>query len=88
MKRVAITVHGTVQNVFFRMYAKDEADRLELSGFARNEPDGSVYIEAEGAEDALGLLLEWCRKGSPRAVVDRVEHRAIPVTNQLGFSIY
>ena len=42
-----ILVKGRVQGVWFRKYTKDKADSLNLSGFARNELDGSVYIEVE-----------------------------------------
>jgi acylphosphatase len=68
-----IRVHGQVQGVFFRVSARDEARRLGLTGFARNEPDGSVYIEVEGDEQALERFVAWCRQGPPDAVVERVE---------------
>ena len=53
MKHLKISITGRVQGVFFRDSARMEANRLGVAGFARNEPDGSVYIEAEGEKDAL-----------------------------------
>lgn len=41
-KRAEIKVVGSVQGVFFRAGVKAEAERLGLSGWARNEPDGTV----------------------------------------------
>ena len=73
MKRLQIKIHGQVQGVFFRDSAKKEADELGLFGFARNEPDGTVYIEAEGDKEALGKFLEWCKKGTMSAKVEKVD---------------
>ena len=49
-KSVIIVVRGRVQGVFFRASAAEKAAELRLAGFVRNEPDGSVYMEAEGDE--------------------------------------
>ncbi len=72
MKRLLIKVHGRVQNVLFRRSAQIQARALGLSGWARNEDDGSVSVLAEGELPALERLLEWCRKGSPFANVTSV----------------
>lgn len=73
MKHIAIRVYGLVQGVFFRAEAKRKADELGIVGFARNDPDGTVYIEAQGEEAALRMFVEWCRQGPPRAKVERVD---------------
>lgn len=69
-----------VQGVFFRYSAKDVADGLGISGFARNEADGTVYVEAEGEEDNLNEFLKWCRQGPEtarptgrQAMIEKVE---------------
>lgn len=67
-----ITVTGKVQGVFFRKHTKEEADRLGVKGLVRNEHDGSVYIEAEGDDDAVDALIKWCWKGSPSSNVENV----------------
>jgi acylphosphatase len=43
-----------------------------IKGFVRNEPDGSVYIEAEGEEKNLDMFLAWCRKGPAMSYVTNV----------------
>lgn len=73
LKHLSIKMHGRVQGVFFRDSAKKEAEKMGLGGFARNEPDGSVYIEAEGEEEKLKKFLEWCRQGSPSSRVEKAE---------------
>ena len=72
-KRLTVKIYGFVQGIFFRYGAKVEAEKRGIKGFARNEDDGSVYIEAEGDEKDLSLFLEWCRKGPPLAQVQRVD---------------
>ncbi len=73
MKCLAIRIYGRVQGIGFRYAAQAEARKRKLVGFARNEPDGSVYIEVEGQEAALKNFLAWCGKGPWLAKVERVE---------------
>lgn len=72
MKHYKIFVVGKVQGVCFRKSTVDIAKSLGLKGFVRNEKNGNVYIEAEGEEEKLLLLIEWCKKGTERARVDEV----------------
>lgn len=69
---LGITVSGRVQGVLFRDSARRRARKLALTGFVRNEPDGSVYIEAEGEKEKLNEFLKWCRKGPLFASVKEV----------------
>ena len=73
MKHLDIRVNGKVQGVFYRDTAKAVADQLGIKGTVRNEPDGSVMIEAEGDDFSMELFLEFCHKGSDRAEVESVE---------------
>jgi acylphosphatase len=70
-KHVTISISGVVQGVFFRAFTKEQADAMNISGFVRNEPDGSVYIAAEGNEEDLETFIAWCRHGPSRARVDK-----------------
>jgi len=72
MKRIEIVIIGQVQGVFFRHGAKQKAEELGLIGWARNESDDSVRIVAEGPEEQLQKLIEWCKKGTEWARVDKV----------------
>jgi acylphosphatase len=67
-----IRVTGRVQGVFFRQSAKQKAEALGIVGFARNEPDSTVIIEAEGEPTALDALIAWCHEGPTYAKVERV----------------
>ena len=72
MKHFSIHVTGKVQGVFFRASTREEAQRLGLRGWVRNEADGSVRIEAEGDEPALEQLVAWCQHGPAQAQVSNV----------------
>jgi len=68
-----ITIIGKVQGVYFRASTKQKADALGVKGFVRNQPNGSVYIEAEAAPEVLEKFLTWCHQGPERAQVLNVE---------------
>ncbi|MFC1598312.1 acylphosphatase [Patescibacteria group bacterium] len=74
-KHLNIRVKGKVQGVFYRYSTKGECDELGITGFVRNEPNGTVYLEVEGEEEALAQLVRWCNEGSQHAAVDDVEVR-------------
>ncbi len=70
-ERLEVTVTGRVQGVGFRHFTMQTARRLNLHGWVRNEPDGSVCLAAEGPRADLEQLLDAVRQG-PRAA--RVRH--------------
>jgi len=72
-RHVNIQVFGNVQGVFFRRSVKQKAETLGLNGFVRNEPDGTVYMEAESQEDKLKNLINWLEKSPEPAEVTGVE---------------
>ncbi len=85
--RAKIRVSGRVQGVGYRWSAQKMANELGLTGFAKNLPDESVYIEAQGSPDSVNTLIEWCRKGPPRAIVDSVEYTFHPLLEYENFQI-
>lgn len=87
MTRYKITVKGKVQGVFYRSSTQAKAKELNLSGWVQNEEDGSVTIEAEGEEQKLEKLLDWCRKGPGAAVVNDVEFEEIEPKGVNGFEV-
>lgn len=88
MRHFNIKVYGKVQGIFFRITAREEAEKLNITGFARNEEDGSVYIEAEGEKENLDKFISWCRKGPPLAKVEKVEVAESPLKNFSEFEVY
>lgn len=81
IRRFRIT--GKVQGVFFRHSTRMEAERLALTGYARNLPDGSVEVVAHGPVAAVERLRQWLHQGPKMARVESVlelEHELERVT--------
>jgi len=72
-RHLNIKIFGRVQGVFFRDSVRRKAEEWGIKGWVRNEPDGSVYLEAEGPEEALKKLVSWCSEGPELATVVKVE---------------
>ncbi|MBA2283238.1 MAG: acylphosphatase [Acidimicrobiia bacterium] len=79
-------VSGRVQGVFYRASAEREATRLGVAGFARNERDGTVTVEAEGPPDAVARLEAWCCLGPLRATVTDVAVEDLAPLGTEGFT--
>jgi len=73
IKRIIIKVYGDVQGVFFRANTQNKAKELNLVGWVRNEPDGTVKIVAEGKEENLKKLADWCYNGVRYAKVEKID---------------
>ena len=73
MKTHHLRIHGRVQGVWFRESMRVEAERLNVTGWVRNTPDGAVEAVIQGPAGAIEALIEWARSGPPLARVDRVE---------------
>mgnify|MGYP001826992365 FL=1 len=78
-------VAGRVQGVFFRASARGQGQRLGLTGYARNLPDGKLEVLACGAPDAVGQLREWLRTGPPMAEVTGVACEPVQFQSFTGF---
>jgi len=87
MKAVDVLVSGQVQGVFFRARAREQAQSLGVTGWIRNEPDGSVAGHFEGADDAVDQLVEWCRSGPSYAQVERVSVAPSIPSGATGFAV-
>ncbi|HNZ65330.1 MAG TPA: acylphosphatase [Smithella sp.] len=72
MKRLHVHVRGRVQGVFFRAVTQETARGLNLTGWVRNRPDGSVEAVFEGENDPVDKMLAWCYQGPPTARVEEV----------------
>jgi len=71
--RAHVFISGRVQGVFFRANARREALRLGVKGWVRNLRDGRVEAVIEGEEDKVKMMVEWCKRGPPGAIVSKVE---------------
>jgi acylphosphatase len=82
-----IIVKGKVQGVSYRFAAHAMALKLSLTGLVRNLPNGDVYIEAEGAEENINKMIEWCYIGPPLAKVKEVAAEEQEVKGYRNFEL-
>ena len=72
-RRLVAEVFGRVQGVGYRYFVRTAATRLSITGWIRNDRDGSVRVEAEGSILQLNQLLEALRHGPSLAAVHDVK---------------
>ena len=71
--RVSAIISGKVQGVWYRDSTCNQAHAIgELSGWVKNQPDGSVKMVVEGPQEKVQALLKWCETGPPMARVKSV----------------
>lgn len=87
MSATRFRVAGRVQGVGFRWATARVAERLGVSGWVANRPDGTVSVHAEGPDAALEALGAWLEAGPASARVDSVERSEAAVEGHVGFAI-
>ncbi len=73
MKTLHVIVYGQVQGVNFRRFVKEKALQLHLTGWIKNNTDGTVEAVFEGEKVQLQEILVFCKRGIPRANVEKVK---------------
>jgi acylphosphatase len=59
--------------VFFRSQTQEKAQKLGLTGWVRNLPDGRVEAVFEGEKEKVKEMIEWAKKGPPGAIVNHLD---------------
>ena len=72
-QRFDLGISGKVQGVGYRYSVKLKAESLGISGFVRNQHDGSVFVTAQGEKPAIEHFVRWCYQGPPAAFVSTIE---------------
>ncbi|MFT8592599.1 MAG: acylphosphatase [Bifidobacterium sp.] len=85
--RIHARVFGRVQGVGFRYSAVRVAKRVQVTGWVRNERDGSVTVEAQGSDQAIGALERWLGEGPSWAHVDNIEIERIRPRKERDFVV-
>ncbi|UAL29248.1 acylphosphatase [Nocardioides rotundus] len=80
-----VVVRGMVQGVSYRWTTQQEAERLHVRGWVRNEPDGSVRAHLEGEPEQVAELVAWMRQGPSGAQVESVDEQQGEVEGVSGF---
>lgn len=67
-----LIVSGRVQGVGFRFTAQQKAMEFMLTGWVRNNSDGTVEMEIEGKEQSIRSFMNQLKEGFHSFI--RVEH--------------
>lgn len=84
--RKHITFHGRVQGVGFRYTAKYLARSLRLSGWVKNEWDGTVSLEIQGREALIQKLLVGLNNNQFISI-EWMDTEEIPLEQESGFQV-
>ncbi len=68
-----VLVTGKVQGVGFRFATVRRAHESGVTGWVRNQDDGSVQALLQGTADQIDNMLSWLQYGPPRARVENVQ---------------
>jgi acylphosphatase len=82
-----IRIIGEVQGVFFRKSTVQKAKELDIKGWVRNEPDGSVLAEIEGHQQAVTVMEAWLKMGPENARVEKLIIQPGEEKGYTGFEI-
>ena len=82
--RLEARVYGRVQGVYFRESTRSLAQSLNITGWIKNNQDGSVSVVAEGSRPQLEALLDYLREGPTTANVERVAPNWAVVTGEFN----
>jgi acylphosphatase len=85
--RAHVVVAGRVQGVFFRAEARSRASSLDLGGWVRNNPDGTVEAVFEGDRERVDSMVAWCRRGPSHADVENIEVTWEEPKGESGFAV-
>lgn len=84
--RKHIVFYGRVQGVGFRYTAKYLAQSLELTGWVRNDWEGTVTMEVQGREQLINKLLVGLNH-SRFITIDWMDTKDIPLEEERGFDV-
>ena len=77
--RLELQYYGRVQGVGFRYWAHTQAIKANVTGWARNEYDGSVTVQVQGTKSQIALFMEGIRHGNRYIRISSVEQQQIPL---------
>jgi acylphosphatase len=81
-------VSGKVQGVWFRASTQEQAKRLQITGWARNLPDGRVEVLACGEKEKIAELYEWLKRGPELANVTDITYEEVAWQEMQGFETF
>ena len=86
MIRQRIVFHGWVQGVGFRFRARHAAHHFGVTGWVRNDPDGSVTMEIQGTQEQIDSVIIAVERGT-YVQIEHMDVKTIPlIETERGFT--
>ena len=85
--RREVVFSGRVQGVFFRATAQRAASAYAVTGWVRNEPDGTVRLQIQGAPSEIDAALADLRAAKARNIEHEDTRELDPDRAETGFRI-
>ncbi|MDO4169219.1 MAG: acylphosphatase [Lachnospiraceae bacterium] len=81
MEKIRLELHyyGRVQGVGFRYWAHTQAIKAKVTGWARNEYDGSVTVQVQGTSEQIDLFMHGVANGNRFIQIRKIEKKQIPL---------
>jgi acylphosphatase len=73
-----VWISGKVQGVGYRYATQRMAQKLGVTGWVQNLPDGRVEAMFAGSRAQVEAMIQWCYEGSREAQVEKVEFISLP----------
>jgi len=71
--RITAVISGRVQGVYYRGSTRRQVMKIGgITGWVKNQEDGTVRLTAEGSPEKLQELMDWCNSGPPMAIVTSI----------------
>ena len=74
-KSIRLLISGSVQNLFFRKFVKEHADKNNTRGFVRNLEDGRLEIFLEGDREDVDNMVSICKRGPTHSNLRKIEEK-------------
>ena len=85
--RTRVIYTGKVQGVGFRYTARTLATGHPVTGWVRNDPDGSVHLEVQGMPDSVRAYLDELAQKMRLCITNAEEQSISSIPDEEGFSI-
>ncbi len=82
MKSYIFKIYGRVQGVGFRYFTLQKANLLDIKGFVKNMPDGSVYVLAQGDDEKIEIFKNYLKRGPSFSHVKKIVSEVVDLNSQ------
>ena len=87
-KSTRLFISGSIHDMFFKQFIKQNADKNEVKGFLRKLEDGRIEIFIEGDEENVDTMTSICQRGPPHANIRQFQQQEEKFQDFKEFKIF